>query len=140
MKLFLDTSVLLSASNSASGASWAVFALAERNRWLLQASPWVIAEVTRNLTKFPVAATDGWLGLRERLFIVDDVVSLDRALVFPVSKDRPVLVTALAFSDVLLTLDREDFMGVLGKSCYGLDILTPSDFLKQERVVGRLAE
>lgn len=138
MKLFLDTSVLLSASNSAWGASRAIFALAARNQWELQGSPWVVEELSRNLAKFPAEATDAWLELREQLSLVDDVVSLNRVLIFPVRKDRPVLVTALAFSDVLLTLDREDFMGVLGKSCYGLPLLTPSDFLKMERNAGRL--
>ena len=70
--------------------------------------------------------------------MVDDVVSLDRALVFPVSKDRPVLITALAWADVLLTLDSGDFMGMLGASCYGMPILLPSDFLIRERSAGRL--
>ncbi len=90
------------------------------------ASPWVIGEVTRNLVKFPTAGTADWLRLRRQLVIVDDVVSLDRALVFPVSKDRPVLLSALASAQVLITLDREDFMGVLGAQCYGLPILLPT--------------
>ena len=102
------------------------------------ASPWVVSEVTRNLAKFPVAATADWLRLRRQLVIVDDVVSLGRALVFPASKDRPVLVSALASAEVLLTLDREDFMGVLGAQCYGLPILLPSAFLERERSAGRL--
>ena len=102
------------------------------------ASPWVIGEVTRNLVKFPTAGTADWLRLRRQLVIVDDVVSLDRALVFPVSKDRPVLLSALASAQVLITLDREDFMGVLGAQCYGLPILLPYDFLERERAAGRL--
>ena len=98
------------------------------------ASPWVIGEVTRNLVKFPTAGTADWLRLRRQLVIVDDVVSLDRALVFPVSKDRPVLLSA----QVLITLDREDFMGGLGAQCYGLPILLPYDSLERERAAGRL--
>lgn len=74
----------------------------------------------------------------DNFVIVDDVVSLDRALVFPVSKDRPVLLSALASAQALLTLDREDFMGVLGAQCYGLPILLPYDFLERERAAGRL--
>ncbi len=140
MNIFLDTSVLLSASNSDLGASRALFDLSKGNNWVLQTSPWVLAEVTRNLVKFSVKATQVWIGLRQQLNVVDDVVSLDQALVFPACKDRPILVTALAFSDVLLTLDRDDFMGVLGKSCYGLLLLTPSDFLKTERAMGRLSD
>ena len=88
--------------------------------------------------KFPIAVTAEWLRLRPQLVIVDDVVSLDRALVFPVSKDRPVLLSALASSQVLLTLDREDFIGALGSQCYGLPILLPYVFLESERAAGRL--
>ncbi len=98
----------------------------------------MLGEVTRNLAKFPAAPTAEWLRLRPQLVIVDDVVSLDRALVFPVSKDRPVLLSALAAAQVLLTLDREDFMGVPGAQCYGLPILLPYDFLERERAAGRL--
>ena len=112
--------------------------MAHQQGWDLLASPWVLEEVTRNLRKFSVAATITWTGLRQKITVVDDVVSLDRALVFPVSKDRPVLITALAWADVLLTLDSGDFMGILGASCYGMPILLPSDFLIRERAAGRL--
>ena len=139
MKLFLDTSVLLAACGSAQGSSRALFQYAPAQGWELMASPWVVGEVTRNLVKFPTAVTADWLRLRRQLVIVDDVVSLDRALVFPVSKDRPVLLSALASAQVLLTLDREDFMGVLGAQCYGLPILLPYDFLERERASGRLS-
>jgi hypothetical protein len=77
----------------------------------------------------PPAATGG---------IVDDVVSLDRAVVFSASKDRPVLFTALAWSDDLLTLDREDFAKFLGAEFYGLRVRLPFDFLDEERAAGRL--
>ena len=95
MKLFLDTSILLAACGSAKGSSRALFHYAPAQGWQLLASPWVMGEVTRNLVKFPIAATAEWLRLRQQLVIVDDVVSLDRALVFPVNKDKPVLLSAL---------------------------------------------
>ena len=87
---------------------------------------------------FPFETTSAWIGIRSKLSPVDDVVSLDRALVFPASKNRPVLITALAWADVLLTLDRVDFIKVLGSSCYGLPILLPAEFLIRERNQGRL--
>ena len=92
----------------------------------------------RNLPKLPPAATGEWSRLRPRLVIVDDVVSLDRALVFPVSKDKPVLLSALASANVLLTLDRADFMGLLGSQFYGMPLMAPSEFLENERAKGRL--
>lgn len=138
MRIFLDTSVLLAACRSQSGASRAIIEAAADQGWELTASPWVRNEVEKNLSKFPFESTATWVGLRSRISLVDDVVSIDRALVFPASKDRPVLITALAWADVLLTLDREDFIKVLGSSCYGLPILLPAEFLIRERKFGRL--
>ena len=138
MKLFLDTSVLLAACGSAKGASRAVFDLALVQGWILVSSPYAVGETVKNLAKFPPSATAEWVRLRPRLVIVDDVVSLDRPVIFAASKDRPVLFTALAWSGTLLTLDREDFADLLGGSFYGLKVLLPFDFLEEERAAGRL--
>ena len=91
-----------------------------------------------NVDKFGSEVSEAWQRLEEQLSIVADVVSLDRALVFPVPKDRPVLVTALAWADVLLTLDRADFTNLLGSACYGMPIMLPSEFLSRERAAGRI--
>ena len=115
-----------------------MFDFAPANGWTLMASPWVVTEVVRNLRKFPPAATHEWLRFRPQLTLVDDVVSINQAVVFPVSKDRPVLLTALASSQVLLTLDRDDFAGLLGSHFYGLPLMQPSEFLECERRAGRL--
>lgn len=79
-----------------------------------------------------------WAKLRLTLLILDDVLTLDRVVVFPASKDRPILFSALAWSDVLLTLGRHDFGGLLGSSFYGLALLKPGDLLQRERAAGRL--
>ena len=92
----------------------------------------------RNLSKLPLAATHEWVRLRRGLVIVDDVVSSDQAVVFAASKDRPVLLTALASSDALLTLDRQDFAKFLGSQFYGLRVRLPFEFLHEERAAGRL--
>ena len=138
MRIFLDTSVLLAACRSKSGASRVILDIAAKQDWKLLASPWVRNEVEKNLSKFPFDTTAAWVGIRSKISLVDDVVSIDRALVFPVTKDRPVLITALAWADVLLTLDREDFIKMLGSSCYGMPILLPAEFLIRERKFGRL--
>ena len=101
-------------------------------------SPYAVSEVLRNLMKLSTAATAEWVRLRTQLEIVDDIVSLDRPVVFSASKDRPILFTALASSDTLLTLDRRDFANLIGKQFYGLRIRLPSDFLEEERSAGRL--
>lgn len=71
--------------------------------------------------------------------VVDDVVSLDRPVIFEASKDRPILFTALAWAHTLLTLDKGDFAGMLGGSFYGMSVMLPYEFLESERVAGRLA-
>jgi hypothetical protein len=57
--------------------------------------------------------------------------------VFPGAKDKPSLFGALAWADVLLTLDRGDFQTLLGNSVYGMPVLTPGAFLERERTNGR---
>ena len=101
-------------------------------------TPYVIEEVARNLPKFPPEATAEWARLRPRLRMRDNILTLDRPVVFPAGKDRPILFGAVAWADVLLTLDRGDFAALLGGSFYGLLVLKPGDFLKRERAAGRL--
>jgi hypothetical protein len=64
--------------------------------------------------------------------------SLYQPVVFPVAKDRPVLFSALAWADTLLTLDQADFARLLGGDFYGLPILRPGALLERERSAGRL--
>jgi len=138
VKLFLDSSVVLAACGSAKGSSRAIFHLAPQTGWNLISSPYALSEVALNLKKLRGAATADWAHLRQQLQIVNDIVSLDRPVVFPASKDRPILFTALAWSDALLTLDRRDFSMLLGRQFYGLRVLLPFDFLREERAAGRL--
>ena len=139
MQLFLDASVLLAAAGSTQGASRAIFTYAAAQKWSLISSPYALNEVLRNLGKLPTPATADWLRLRLQLAVVDDVVALDRPVVFAASKDRPILFTALAWTQVLLTLDKADFADLLGRKFYGLDVLLPYEFLERERAAGRLS-
>lgn len=136
MRLFLDSSVLLAASGSPEGASRLVLELAELNGWKLLSCPYVEGEVSKNYAK--LGGLTSWPALRAKLTTTPDQWTLDRIVVFPVRKDRPVLFTAYGCADALLTLDRADFTGLLGQSFYHLRILTPGDFIRQEREAGRL--
>lgn len=140
MKLFLDSSVLLSASGSGRGASREIFRQTIDNGWTLLATPYVIDEVLANLANLPAAATADWAKLRPCLTVMDDVLTLDRVAVFGPAKDRPILFSALAWADVLLTLDRGDFGEFLGGHFFGLIVLTPAMFLESERAAGRLKQ
>ncbi len=104
------------------------------------ASPYVVEEVLANLSNVSATATANWTRLRPDLALMDDVLTLDRAAVFESAKDRPILFSARAWSDVLLTLDRVDFGALLGGTFYGLLVLTPGMFLERERAAGRLRE
>jgi hypothetical protein len=133
VRLFLDTSVLLAASASAAGASREIFRRSPANGWILIATPYGLEEVLRNLPELAPAATADWAALR-----TDDVLTLDRPAVFSVAKDRPILFSALAWADILLTLDEGDFGAFMDKPFYGLVVLRPGAFLERERAAGRL--
>ncbi len=125
--------MLLAACGSDRGASREIFRRASGRGWTLLASPYALEEVLTNLPNLPAAATGDWARLRPQLTFVDDVLTLDRPVVFGPAKDRPILFTALAWADVLLTLDRGDFGSMLGSTFYGLSILTPGAFLETQR-------
>ena len=130
--------MLLAACASASGASREIFRVAAMNRWILVATPYVLGEVLRNLPDFPATANEEWGRLQVDILVMEDVWTLDRPVVFPVSKDKPVLFSALAWADVLLTLDRGDFSKLLGTFFYGMQVLRPGQWLERERAAGRL--
>ena len=138
MRLFLDSSVVLTACASTAGASHEIFRLAAGHDWVLIATPYVVSEVLNNLKEFPAAASAQWSKLRADILLLDDVLTLDRPAIFPAGKDRPILFSALAWADVLLTRDIGDFGAILGRSFYELQVLTPGNFLQRERQAGRL--
>jgi hypothetical protein len=139
MILFLDTSVLLAASGSASGAARFVCRNGEGQGWTLLTSGYCLQETLRNLPKIGPNAAATWESeIQPVLQLVPDALAMgERALVFPKAKDRPVVITALAAeAAVLLTLDRTDFHGALGREIYGMRIRTPADFLIEQRKAG----
>ena len=140
MVLFVDTSVILAASGSPSGASFFLFQqLAEKN-WSLITSPWCTQETLNNIEKLGASSVVRWRDEIEPLLkIVPNALTLDKLLVFPKTKDRPVVLSALAAdASILLTLDRKDFQDAVGESVYGLKIKTPGQFLIQQRMQGLL--
>lgn len=138
MRLFLDTSVLLAASGSATGASRELFRRAPDNHWSLVTTPYVIEEVVQNLPRLKPTANSEWARLRPALVLAHDVLTLDRPSIFPAGKDRPILFSALAWADVLLTLDLGDFGTLLDQTFYGLLVPKPGTSLERERAAGRL--
>ena len=138
MNLFLDTSVLIAACGSTRGASREIYRRSPANGWWLTITPYVANEVAANIGRFPPGVRSAWSRLRPTLRQMPDVLTLDRPAVFGPGKDRPILFAALAWADVLLTLDRNDFGHLLGGTFYSLPVLTPGQFLEAERTAGRL--
>lgn len=140
MRLFLDTSVLLSAAGSANGASRFILEEAKAHRWQLVSSLYCREETLRNLPKIGENAEAYFTDvLRKKVKWVKDAWSSEFIVMFPKAKDKPVLLGALAAkSDYLLTLDRVDFEGRLGKQFYGMSIRTPGDWLFEMRDAGNL--
>lgn len=74
-----------------------------------------------------------------RVRLIRASLALDKPLLIPKAKDRPVVITALAArADWLLTLDETDFHGKLGREVYGLRLATPGEFLLERRAAGAL--
>jgi len=133
VNLFLDTSVLLAACGSAAGASREIFRRAPLNNWILITTPYVIDELVRNLDRLPASATAEWNLIGNRLSVLSDVFTIDRPVVFSPAKDKPVLFAALAWAEILLTLDQADFGGLMPRSFYGLEVMRPGLFLESLR-------
>lgn len=135
MRVFLDSSVILSACGSKKSLSRLITLIAKERDWHLVSSNYCRAEVSRNVGKFGDEATAHWAELRTKLEWVPDALTSKRPLLLTASKDRPVLISALADrSKVLLTLDVGDFGLVLGTEVYGTLVTTPRDFLIRERL------
>jgi hypothetical protein len=138
VKLFLDSSVILVACGRPQGASLAIFDLHHQAEWRLLASNYVIGEVRTNVPRLGPAAVQAWERFGASLIRVEDKLVFDWPVVFPASKDRPILFSAAAFADILLTLDWGDFGPLMGAGFYGLPIMKPGPFLERERSAGHL--
>jgi hypothetical protein len=96
----------------------------------LVTADYCVDEVRRNLSKLASTAPNAW---RYTIFPLLEItavrLALDKALIFPKVKDRPVVISALAEKcDWLLTLDETDFHGNLGREIYGMGIATRGQF------------
>ncbi len=130
MKVFLDSSVLLSACGSERSLSRLITEIAEERKWNLVSSAYCKAETSKNLSKFGPATGGYWKSLQHKVEWVPNALTTRRPLLPTASKDKLVLISALAARcDLLLTLDKGDFGLLLGTEVYGMTVLTPRDFL-----------
>ena len=133
MRVFLDASVILAACGRDSGASRRIFDIHKHEGWAILASGYVMGEVRANIESLGKQAVSDWRRFESDLRLVRDQFVVNWPVVFAPAKGRPILFTALAFADVLLTLDKRDFGPLMGVGFYGLEIMKPGDFLKRNQ-------
>jgi len=130
VRVFLDSSVILSACGSERSLSRLITVVAAERSWNLVSAAYCRAETVKNLAKFAPQATAHWQDLQARIEWVPNALTTKRPLLLTASKDKPVLISALAAKcDTLLTLDSGDFGIVLETEVYGVRVGTPRDFL-----------
>jgi predicted nucleic acid-binding protein len=130
VRLFLDSSVLLSAAGSEKSLSRLIVTIADEWGWDLVTSFYCRDETNRNIVKFPPRAAKTWKALQDELSFTPNALTSNRPLLLTASKDKPVLITALAAKcDVLLTLDTGDFGILIDTKVYGMLVATPRSFL-----------
>lgn len=133
MRIFLDSSVILSACGSEKSLSRLITLIADERGWKLVSSAYCRAETARNVGKFGAGGPAHWEVLRTKIAWVPDALTTKRPLLLTASKDKPVLISALADrSKVLLTLDTGDFGLLIGTEVYGTLVTTPRDLLVRE--------
>lgn len=88
------------------------------------------AETGKNISKLGKEAALKWPEMQSKVEWVPNALTSRKPLLLTASKDKPVLISALAAKcAVLLTLDKGDFGILLGTKVYGMLVSTPRDFL-----------
>ncbi len=135
--VFVDANVLIAGSASRSGASRAIFALAEMGMIQLVVTRQILDETERNVRlKLPeilpvLAELLTYLNLQ----VLDDPEPDEYARWLPVieRKDAPILQAAVAVSaDYFLTLNTRDFTPEVAAASK-LSIQTPAEFIQNIR-------
>lgn len=112
----LDTNVLISALNSATGASAAVLDLAQKNRLVLITTPYIISETEEVIRRKFSKLQPPFQELKSEPFLVvaknPTPAAVTRATqMISDPKDTPILAAAIVHRvDYLVTLDRKDFI------------------------------
>lgn len=135
IKVFVDTSVLISGLASSAGALGAVLDLCEAEVIQMVISRQVIVEADRNfLTKLPrlLNRFRQFIHDLKPLMIDDPGPSLvKKATAIVGRKDASILAAALDGKvDYLVTLDKKHFLSPRARKGAGVTVLTPSEFLR----------
>lgn len=132
--VFVDSSVLFTATNSPTGGSAKLFTIKEIK---LLVSPWVLTETERNvrakLHEYHLERFFNLVGQTQIFKAQFDIKLLQKAQRFIAQKDAVILAEAkLSKSDFLVTLDRKDFLNEkVAKFLKPAIALTPKDLISE---------
>jgi putative PIN family toxin of toxin-antitoxin system len=135
IKVFVDTSVLISGLASSTGASGAVLDLCEAEVIQMVISRQVIVEADRNFSaKLPRLLSHFRQFIHDlKPLMVDDpgYHLVKEALAVVGRKDASILAAAQEGQvDYLITLDKKHFLSARGKKQIEMTIVTPYEFLR----------
>lgn len=135
LRVFLDTSALLSGLNSPTGAAGVTLAACFANNFIPVISPQVIEESERNIArKFPKLDVpfQSFLLLPPEITPDPTLEQIRRAYQILPTSDAPILAAALrARPDVFVTWDVHDFFRKDVRDRTPFPILLPGDFVIQ---------
>jgi len=133
LRVFLDTSALLSGLNSPTGAAGVTLAACFANNFIPVISPQVIEESERNIArKFPKLGDSfqSFLLLPPEITQEPTLAQIRKAYQILPTSDAPILAAALkARPDILVTWDVHDFFRKEVRDRTPFPILLPGDFV-----------
>lgn len=135
IRAFTDSSMLFTASISASGPALSVFRVAKRGRLMLFASPYVVDETERNLYHKNRRGLHAFRDLHDLLHLVDPAQEMiDQVAQAIEPKDAAVVAGAIvAQAQYLMTYDRRHLLSQveLIRRLYQVEIVLPGTALRQ---------
>lgn len=139
IRVFLDSSVLIAACGSASGASHAVIVMAEIGLFKVVISEQVVDECERNLMKKLPKAIPIFRQIMStiapEILPNPSTIEVEQRVAIIEPKDAPILAAAVVGNvNCLLTLNTKDFTSEVSTQS-GLLIQTPSQFIQEIRAL-----
>ena len=134
-RVFVDTSALIAALNSPTGAAGVIVAACLSGKIIPVISPQVIEEMEKNIPlKFPklAPAWANFLLIPPKITKAPTLVSVRKTFKILPTSDAPILASAIeAKPDALITWNTKDFLRKEVLKTTSFSILTPGEFLKK---------
>jgi predicted nucleic acid-binding protein len=132
-RAFVDSSALMAATLSATGAAYDLLEAGQQGRIALVVSPYVLREVERNLNRKAPRGLNALWERRDQLGSIDPLPSLiDDVARHVEPKDAPIVAAAVAAqADYLVTYDRRHLLSQAEviRQHYGVEVIEPAVLL-----------